>query len=69
MVRLLISIANPVARFWAAAKMLEHLNEADIADRLLKAVEQVCVAGVMAPDVGGNATTEEVTEAIRGTNN
>jgi len=57
-------IANPVASFWTAAQMLEHLGELDIAQRLLDAVEQVCASGVMTPDVGGTATTQEVTDAV-----
>ena len=65
-------IANPVATFWTASQMLEHLGEAHAADRLMKAVEQVCATGLMTPDIGGTATTQEVTdavcEAIRGTN-
>lgn len=65
-------IANPVATFWTAAQMLEHLGEAKAAERLMIAVEQVCANGVMTPDVGGAASTQEVTnavcEAIRGAN-
>ncbi|OED39729.1 tartrate dehydrogenase [Chromatiales bacterium (ex Bugula neritina AB1)] len=65
-------IANPVASFWTAAQMLEHLGEQQIADRLTDAIDQVCASGIMTPDVGGNATTAEVTsamvEAIRGAN-
>jgi len=65
-------IANPVATFWTAAQMLEHLGEAKAAERLMIAVEQVCANGVMTPDVGGTASTQEVTdavcEAIRGAN-
>ena len=65
-------IANPVATFWTACQMLDHLGEADAAARLMKAVEEVCAAGFMTPDVGGNATTAEVTDAvidaIRGSN-
>jgi len=65
-------IANPVASFWTAAQMLEHLGEAEAATRILNGVEQVCATGVMTPDVGGTANTEEVTlaviEAIRGSN-
>ncbi|WP_029030181.1 tartrate dehydrogenase [Salinarimonas rosea] len=57
-------IANPVASFWTGAQMLEHLGEPDAAARLLRAVEQVCAAGVMTPDVGGSATTREVTDAV-----
>lgn len=65
-------IANPVATFWTAAQMLEHLGEAEAAERLMKAVSTVCEAGIMTPDVGGTATTKEVTdavcEAVRGSN-
>lgn len=57
-------IANPVATFWTAAQMLEHLGEADAAKRLMTAVEQVCADGVMTPDVGGTATTQQVTDAV-----
>lgn len=59
-------IANPVATFWTAAQMLEHLGEAPAADRLMRAVDQVCGAGVKTPDIGGTATTIEVTEAVIG---
>ena len=65
-------IANPVATFWTACQMLDHLGEADASARLMKAVEEVCAAGIMTPDVGGSATTAEVTDAvidaIRGSN-
>jgi tartrate dehydrogenase/decarboxylase/D-malate dehydrogenase len=57
-------IANPVATFWTAAQMLQHLGEADGAVRLMRAVEQVCAAGILTPDVGGTATTRDVTEAV-----
>jgi tartrate dehydrogenase/decarboxylase/D-malate dehydrogenase len=59
-------IANPVASFWTAAQMLEHLGEADGAARLMRAVEQVCAAGILTRDVGGSATTQEVTDAVIG---
>ena len=65
-------IANPVASFWTAAQMLEHLGEAGAASRLLTAIEEVCALGIMTPDVGGSATTQDVTdaviEAVRGSN-
>ena len=65
-------IANPVATFWTACQMLDHLGEADASVRLMKAVEDVCAAGIITPDVGGSATTAEVTDAvidaIRGSN-
>lgn len=57
-------IANPVASFWSTAQMLEHLGEAASAARLMAAVERTCAAGVLTPDVGGKATTREVTRAV-----
>lgn len=57
-------IANPVASFWTASQMLEHLGEPDAAARLMIAVEQVCADGTLTPDVGGRATTREVTMAV-----
>ncbi|MGB2509141.1 MAG: tartrate dehydrogenase [Candidatus Puniceispirillaceae bacterium] len=57
-------IANPVATFWTGAQMLEHLGLPEEAARLMQAVEQVCNAGIMTPDVGGTATTIEVTQAV-----
>jgi tartrate dehydrogenase/decarboxylase/D-malate dehydrogenase len=44
--------------------MLEHLGETSAADLLMRAVEQVCAAGIMTPDLGGKATTAEVTNAV-----
>lgn len=57
-------IANPVATFWTASQMLDHLGEPDAATRLMRAVEKVCVNGVLTPDVGGEATTQQVTDAV-----
>ncbi|MEM6944005.1 MAG: tartrate dehydrogenase [Pseudomonadota bacterium] len=57
-------IANPVATFWTACQMLEHLGEADAAARLMRSVERVCAEGICTPDVGGTATTRDVTDAV-----
>lgn len=57
-------IANPVATFWSGAQMLDHLGESEGASRLMRAVERVCADGIMTPDVGGTATTREVTDAV-----
>ena len=50
--------------FWTGAMMLEHLGEPAAAAALMAAVEQVCAAGIMTPDIGGTATTREVTAAV-----
>jgi tartrate dehydrogenase/decarboxylase/D-malate dehydrogenase len=57
-------IANPVATFWTGAQLLEHLGEKDAAQRLMRAIERVTAAGVLTPDVGGTATTKQVTDAM-----
>ena len=58
-------IANPVATFWTTAMMLEHLGEKLAADRLMKAVKRVTAdKSLHTPDLGGKATTNQVTEAV-----
>jgi len=57
-------IANPVATFWTASQMLDHLGETNASARLMRAVEKVCADGIMTPDVGGTAKTQEVTDAV-----
>jgi hypothetical protein len=58
-------IANPVATFWTAAMMLEHLGEKSAADRLMRAVERVAAdPALLRPYSGGKATTQQVTDAI-----
>jgi len=58
-------IANPVATFWTGAMMLEHLGENAAAARLMRAVERVTGdAKLHTPDLGGNATTKQVTDAV-----
>ncbi|PRX10857.1 UNVERIFIED_ORG: tartrate dehydrogenase/decarboxylase/D-malate dehydrogenase [Martelella mediterranea] len=58
-------VANPVATFWTAAMMLDHLDEHKAADRLMQAVETVTAdTALHTPDLGGKATTRMVTEAV-----
>jgi tartrate dehydrogenase/decarboxylase/D-malate dehydrogenase len=57
-------VANPIATFWTAAMMLEHLGEAKAATRLMRAIEAVTAMKVFTPDLGGHARTAEVTEAV-----
>ena len=58
-------IANPVATFWTAVMMLEHLGEKPAAERLMKAVERVTADPALhTPDLGGKATTKQVTAAV-----
>lgn len=57
-------VANPVATFWTAAEMLEWLGEGEAARCLMESVERVCEKGILTGDLGGKATTKEVTEAV-----
>ena len=58
-------IANPVASFWSAAMMLDHLGEAEAGATLLGAIERALASGqAFTPDLGGNATTAQVTAAV-----
>ena len=57
-------IANPVGTFWSASEMLAWLGEQEAADVLMQAVENVCESGVTTRDLGGSATTKEVTAAV-----
>jgi tartrate dehydrogenase/decarboxylase / D-malate dehydrogenase len=58
-------VANPIATFWTASMMLEHLGEARAAGRLMKAIEAVTAKKLFTPDLGGTARTREVTEAVK----
>jgi tartrate dehydrogenase/decarboxylase/D-malate dehydrogenase len=57
-------IANPIATFWTASMMLEHLGETKAAARLMKAIETVTATKVFTPDLGGTARTTDVTRAV-----
>ena len=60
-------IANPIGAIWAGAQMLDHLGHPDLHDRILGAVERVVKSGrVRTPDLGGTATTQQMTDAIAG---
>jgi tartrate dehydrogenase/decarboxylase / D-malate dehydrogenase len=57
-------IANPIATFWTAAMMLEHLGEASAGRRLVRAIEAVTTRKIFTPDLGGEADTALVTDAV-----
>jgi tartrate dehydrogenase/decarboxylase/D-malate dehydrogenase len=57
-------VANPIATFWTASLMLEHLGEAKAAARLMSAIEKVTAKKIFTPDLGGRARTREVTDAV-----
>ncbi len=57
-------IANPIGSFWTAVMMLEHLGEASGAQRLMSAIEKVTASAELPADLGGKATTAQITNAV-----
>jgi tartrate dehydrogenase/decarboxylase/D-malate dehydrogenase len=57
-------IANPIGAIWSAALMLEHLGLPDQSARVMAAIEATTASGVLTPDLGGTASTRDVTDAI-----
>lgn len=57
------NIANPIGQFWSGALMLEHLGEVEAANDLLKAIHKMTASGLKCRDLGGAASTQEVTKA------
>ncbi|WP_375459578.1 tartrate dehydrogenase [uncultured Enterovirga sp.] len=60
-------IANPIGTFWTATMMLDHLGEPVAGQRLMRAIERVTADPALhTPDLGGPATTRQVTDAVIG---
>jgi homoisocitrate dehydrogenase len=57
-------IANPLATFLAAAMLLDFIDQRAAAERARRAVEHVLRAGPLTPDLGGTATTGQVTQEV-----
>jgi len=58
-------IANPSATILSAAMLLEYLDYHTAGARVREAVEATLEQGPRTPDLGGDATTDAVTRAIR----
>jgi len=57
-------IANPIGQIWTAKMMLDHFGEDELGNTLLDVIEEVTREGIVTPDIGGKATTSEVTNEI-----
>ncbi|AKR49066.1 MULTISPECIES: isocitrate/isopropylmalate dehydrogenase family protein [Acetobacter] len=59
-------IANPLALLLAAVMMLRHVNRNDLADRIDAGIKKVITNGtVRTKDLGGNASTKDLTAALK----
>jgi tartrate dehydrogenase/decarboxylase/D-malate dehydrogenase len=58
-------LANPVGTFWSVVMLLEHLGEVEAAKRVMQAIEAVTGDPALhTGDLGGKATTAQVTAAV-----
>lgn len=60
-------IANPLGTFWSIVMLLEHLGETQAAACVMRAIEEVTANPALhTRDLGGSATTAQVTAAVCG---
>ncbi|MDP3342475.1 tartrate dehydrogenase [Frigidibacter sp.] len=57
-----LGVANPIAAIWSAAMMLDHLDEAAAAARIMAALEATTAQGI--GTVPGQDRTEAITKAV-----
>ena len=61
------NLANPIGTFWSCVMLLEHLGEMKAAQKLMVVIEEVTAQkSLHTRDLGGLATTAEVTQAVCG---
>jgi tartrate dehydrogenase/decarboxylase/D-malate dehydrogenase len=57
--------ANPIGTFWSIVLLLEHLGEGEAAARVMAAIERITANSLLhTRDLGGVATTAQVTDAV-----
>jgi tartrate dehydrogenase/decarboxylase/D-malate dehydrogenase len=60
-----MGIANPIGMIWSGAMMLDHLGHKDAHDAIMLAIEEALKNQKnLTPDMGGDATTEELGRSI-----
>jgi len=57
-------LANPIGAILSAGLLLEHLGDGESAGRVAAAVAETVAAGIVTADLGGDANTRQVTDAI-----
>jgi tartrate dehydrogenase/decarboxylase/D-malate dehydrogenase len=58
------NIANPIGQIWSGALMLDHLGHREAADAVVRAIEKVLGEGPRTPDIGGQASTQDLGKAV-----
>jgi tartrate dehydrogenase/decarboxylase / D-malate dehydrogenase len=59
-------IGNPIGQIWTAKLLLDFFEFGELGEVVLESIEHTLSSGVATPDLGGQATTEEVGDAIVG---
>ncbi len=59
-----LGVANPAGAIWAAALMLEHAGHPETGKKILAALEDTLASGTRTRDLGGEANTEGMTDAV-----
>ncbi|MQA84340.1 MAG: tartrate dehydrogenase [Streptosporangiales bacterium] len=58
-------IANPIGQIWSGAMMLDHLGQPEAGSAMVAAIGRVLAeTDLRTPDLGGTATTVQVTDAV-----
>lgn len=57
-------LANPIGAILSAAMLLEHIGQPEAAARVKRAVMETLRAGVLTRDLGGRASTRDMSRAI-----
>lgn len=57
-------LANPIGQMWTGKLMLDFMGYEEVGQLVLDAIEATLASGVKTPDLGGSATTTEVTDAV-----
>ncbi len=57
-------IANPISSIWSGSLLLNHLGELDAAFAIKRAIFDIVQKGILPADLGGNASTKEISQAI-----
>lgn len=59
-----MGIANPIGQIWSGAMMLEQLGHPDASVHLVAAFRSALAEGVRTQDLGGHASTTEMSDAV-----
>ena len=58
-------IANPLAAIWSVSQMLDFFGKPQWGEKVLAAIEKLLEEGkYLTPDMGGTATTSQVTDRL-----